>query len=142
MESFGIEMQARARSVCQSTEVAQEASRSFDRLGQEQNSDEIQDHAQNTEFSLPQVDGGKDAWLFLAACFVVEALVWGKYIMFLGIQVRNRASVLSRCIIASSEHHSGSCIFFDVISFLVFNWIPIFHEHSWLKCRIFYPQCS
>lgn len=30
------------------------------------------------EFSLPPVDRGKDAWLFLAACFVVEALVWGK----------------------------------------------------------------
>jgi hypothetical protein len=29
------------------------------------------------KFSLPQADGGKDAWLFLAACFVVEALVWG-----------------------------------------------------------------
>jgi len=27
--------------------------------------------------SLPPVDGGKDAWLFLAASFVVEALVWG-----------------------------------------------------------------
>ncbi|KAF2198740.1 putative MFS monocarboxylate transporter [Delitschia confertaspora ATCC 74209] len=31
----------------------------------------------NQEFSLPPVDGGKDAWLFLAASFVVEALVWG-----------------------------------------------------------------
>lgn len=31
-----------------------------------------------TEFSLPPVDRGKDAWLFLAACFVLEALVWGK----------------------------------------------------------------
>ncbi|KAL8874706.1 MAG: hypothetical protein Q9198_006846, partial [Flavoplaca austrocitrina] len=29
------------------------------------------------ESTLPPVDGGKDAWLFLAACFVVEALVWG-----------------------------------------------------------------
>ncbi|KAI6081127.1 major facilitator superfamily domain-containing protein [Hypoxylon rubiginosum] len=29
------------------------------------------------EFSLPPVDGGKAAWLFLAACWVVEALVWG-----------------------------------------------------------------
>lgn len=29
------------------------------------------------EFSLPPVDTGKDAWLFLAACFVIEALVWG-----------------------------------------------------------------
>jgi hypothetical protein len=32
------------------------------------------------EFSLPAADGGKDAWLFLAACFVVEALVWGQSI--------------------------------------------------------------
>ena len=27
--------------------------------------------------ALPRVDGGKSAWLFLAACFVLEALVWG-----------------------------------------------------------------
>jgi hypothetical protein len=27
--------------------------------------------------SLPPVDRGKDAWLFLAACFMIEALVWG-----------------------------------------------------------------
>ena len=30
------------------------------------------------EFSLPRVDGGKDAWLFLAGCFTLEALIWGK----------------------------------------------------------------
>jgi hypothetical protein len=29
------------------------------------------------EFSLPRVDGGKDAWLFLTASFFIEALVWG-----------------------------------------------------------------
>lgn len=28
--------------------------------------------------SLPAVDGGKDAYLFLAACFMIEALVWGE----------------------------------------------------------------
>ncbi|KAF2723672.1 MFS general substrate transporter [Polychaeton citri CBS 116435] len=28
-------------------------------------------------FSLPPVDGGKKAWLFLAACWVVEAMVFG-----------------------------------------------------------------
>jgi len=33
------------------------------------------------EFSLPPVDGGKDAWLFLATCFFVEAMVWGKCIL-------------------------------------------------------------
>jgi hypothetical protein len=31
------------------------------------------------EFQLPPADGGKDAWLFLAACFIIEALVWGMY---------------------------------------------------------------
>jgi hypothetical protein len=30
------------------------------------------------EFSLPPTDSGKDAWLFLAACWAVEALVWGR----------------------------------------------------------------
>ena len=34
------------------------------------------EHA-NPEFSLPPVDGGRDAWLFLAASFMIEALVWG-----------------------------------------------------------------
>jgi hypothetical protein len=32
---------------------------------------------QSTSTSIPPADGGKDAWLFLAACFMVEALVWG-----------------------------------------------------------------
>ncbi|GMG53401.1 unnamed protein product [Aspergillus oryzae var. brunneus] len=32
------------------------------------------------ELQLPPVDGGKDAWLFLAAGFVMEALVWGKFL--------------------------------------------------------------
>lgn len=27
--------------------------------------------------SLPRADGGKDAWSLLAACFLLEALVWG-----------------------------------------------------------------
>ena len=26
----------------------------------------------------PPVDGGRDAWLFLAGCFIVEAMVWGQ----------------------------------------------------------------
>ena len=28
-------------------------------------------------FSLPPTDTGKDAWLFLFACFMLEALIWG-----------------------------------------------------------------
>lgn len=27
---------------------------------------------------LPRADGGKDAWWFLAGCFLIEALTWGK----------------------------------------------------------------
>lgn len=27
--------------------------------------------------ALPPADGGKEAWLFLAACFIIEALIWG-----------------------------------------------------------------
>ena len=32
---------------------------------------------------LPRVDGGLHCWLFLAGCFMVEALVWGMYIFIL-----------------------------------------------------------
>lgn len=41
-------------------------------------SNQLEQQSDRPEFSLPRADGGKDAWLFLAACFVVEALVWGK----------------------------------------------------------------
>jgi hypothetical protein len=39
--------------------------------------DRGEDGPQQGHVSLPPVDGGKSAWLFLAAAFVVEALVWG-----------------------------------------------------------------
>ncbi|PQE26869.1 MFS monocarboxylate transporter protein [Rutstroemia sp. NJR-2017a BVV2] len=29
------------------------------------------------ENNAPRADGGKDAWLFLAGCFIFEALIWG-----------------------------------------------------------------
>ena len=28
--------------------------------------------------SLPPTDGGKDAWLFLFSCFMLEAMIWGE----------------------------------------------------------------
>lgn len=36
-------------------------------------------HVSNVDYGtqLPPIDGGMNAWLFLAACFVMEALVWG-----------------------------------------------------------------
>jgi hypothetical protein len=30
-----------------------------------------------TSFSLPPTDGGKDAWLCLFGCFMLEAMIWG-----------------------------------------------------------------
>lgn len=30
------------------------------------------------DFALPPADGGRQAWLFLAGCFLMEGLVWGK----------------------------------------------------------------
>ncbi|KAI1271111.1 major facilitator superfamily domain-containing protein [Xylaria sp. FL0933] len=36
-----------------------------------------EDFIQRHEFSLPPVDRGKDAWLFLTAVFIVDALIWG-----------------------------------------------------------------
>lgn len=35
--------------------------------------------SEHHEANLPPVDGGKRAWLFLAACFVIEALIWGTH---------------------------------------------------------------
>lgn len=32
----------------------------------------------SSEFSLPPVDTGKEAWLFLTACWIVEAFVFGE----------------------------------------------------------------
>jgi hypothetical protein len=36
-------------------------------------------NATELEFSLPPVDGGKDAWLFLFSAFILEVLVWGTH---------------------------------------------------------------
>lgn len=36
-----------------------------------------QRHHHDVQHSLPAVDGGKEAWLFLAGSFFIEALVWG-----------------------------------------------------------------
>lgn len=34
--------------------------------------------ADEEEMNVPRADGGKDAWLFLAGCFLFEALIWGE----------------------------------------------------------------
>ncbi|CAI7654923.1 unnamed protein product [Penicillium glandicola] len=43
----------------------------------ERTSDDINAPNVYHDTQLPPMDGGMNAWLFLAACFVMEALVWG-----------------------------------------------------------------
>ena len=40
----------------------------------------LESRATDAEFSLPPVDGGRKAYLFLAACWVVEAVTFGESI--------------------------------------------------------------
>jgi hypothetical protein len=44
--------------------------------------DESIDEA-NVSSLLPPTDGGKDAWLFLLSCFMLEALIWGMQLLTL-----------------------------------------------------------
>jgi hypothetical protein len=46
------------------------------------NSQEENSSPHEHEFSLPPVDGGKDAWLYLIAAFFIEMLVWGKDLQY------------------------------------------------------------
>ena len=38
----------------------------------------LESRATDAEFSLPPVDGGRKAYLFLVACWVVEAVTFGR----------------------------------------------------------------
>lgn len=41
-----------------------------------------EDITEHNDSNLPPVDTGKGAWLFLAACFMIEALIWGSLVNF------------------------------------------------------------
>ena len=65
------------------------------------------------ERNLPPVDGGKEAWLFLAACFIIEALIWGRLstLLYLGQDHFNQSTqalpslmVFFRITIAPMSH--------------------------------------
>ena len=64
------------------SDLAQARSMGYDENGQSP----VYDRAlhgsphQNEQVSLPRADGGRDAWLFLAGCFCIEALTWGKHL--------------------------------------------------------------
>lgn len=41
----------------------------------------LEEETGHLDFSLPPADGGKQAYLFLAGAFAVEALTWGKILL-------------------------------------------------------------
>ena len=52
------------------------------------------------ESMLPPTDGGKDAWLFVAAAFMIEMMVWGK-------RGKLHQSCLCSCRITRVEHFAN-----------------------------------
>ena len=48
------------------------------------------DAASHPGFTLPRADGGREAWLVLASCFVLEATVWGRYTLALNTPYHHR----------------------------------------------------
>ncbi|KAH8879903.1 MFS general substrate transporter [Thozetella sp. PMI_491] len=74
-ETSAIELQA--ASLPSSLPVSSAASQRRDSSSVQADETAVEPHDPRHEFSLPPVDGGKDAWLFLAACFMIEGLVWG-----------------------------------------------------------------
>ena len=42
---------------------------------------------QHADVTVPRADGGKDAWLFLAGCFIFEALIWGNVLHFFNLAI-------------------------------------------------------
>jgi len=47
-------------------------------FGQLDDAEKGSDRSAANTTNVPRVDGGKHAWLFLAGCFVFEALIWGE----------------------------------------------------------------
>jgi hypothetical protein len=37
------------------------------------------DVGEREQVNLPKADSGSEAWLFLCGCFIIEALVWGRF---------------------------------------------------------------
>ncbi|TAQ87516.1 hypothetical protein B7494_g4177 [Chlorociboria aeruginascens] len=69
--------------------------------------------------NLPRADGGKDAWLFLAGCFVLEGIVWGFPFAF-GVFESYYTSHLP-----FSEHPSGISVIGTCGSGVMYLFAPI-----------------
>lgn len=73
-----MEVDVRMTALCQSPGIETGMQHDFEStLEQHRSLNEPSDGSGGQEFSLARADGGKDAFLFLAGSFVIEALVWG-----------------------------------------------------------------
>jgi hypothetical protein len=84
---------------------------------------QLADHRSHHGFSLPPADRGKDAWLCLAAGFVVEALVWGKFKLLSFGSVSSIEPLLNPLTLPSD---STSCI--DIFTGFPFSF-GVFQEY-------------
>ena len=83
----------------------------------------LNDASRQQEFSLPPADGGMKAWLFLAGCFAIEALVWGESSSssFLPLPILANLWLLRKKISPCIKEMSISLILFHKISIWFFS---------------------
>jgi len=75
--------------------------------------------------SLPRADGGKDAWLFLAGCFCIEALTWGKSYLrncTVASAVFSPAFLVGLCCCSQSSNHLSEKL--NMLDFLYVDNMP------------------
>ncbi|KAI0159981.1 major facilitator superfamily domain-containing protein [Hypoxylon sp. FL1284] len=83
--------------------------------------------ASSLESSLPPADSGKSAWLFLAACWVVEMLIWGfafSFGVFQDYYSNNEPFAGSNSIAAIGTTASGIMYIGTPIAFLLCRLYP------------------
>ncbi|KAI0577061.1 MFS-1 multi-domain protein [Pyrenophora tritici-repentis] len=90
-----------------------------------------QTHPAEAGFSLPPVDGGKDAWLFLFSAFVLEILTWGfpfAFGIFQEYYSSNPPFAGSRNITLIGTCALGVMYLSSPFVFALFAWYPSFRR--------------
>lgn len=81
----------------------------------------------NEGFSLPPADGGKDAWLFLFACFMLEGMIWGfpaSYGVFQDYYTTHESFAGSPNIAVVGACALGIMYMDIALFYAIFKWLP------------------
>ena len=100
----------------------------------------------------PPMDYGKDAWLFLAACFCMEALLWGfastfgvfqsYYSLHVPFNNSRNTAVIGTCAVVSKATFPLST-FLNVVSIIILTvWLPNCKGIMYLGAPIFFTMCK